>query len=252
MAVYPRHGRQRYDLDPLHYLRLLERKPGLLDQARPFHDDPFGPEFSLFRRELEYRYEEGGTRQYIDVLLLLTEHPEQKVVEAVRRCVEWRVFATPCCTNCTVSRGRRSRIAWTWPIGRIWPIGATVSAPATSTTSSRRGGEGMKKKGNSLLLESYLKTLRLPTMLGEYPGVARQCADKEAAYDSFHLASLFIVDLQHSGSGDGPQKNNLRTNPHRCSVFDPQGVIPESEWLAKRLTRHFKLLLEHGLAVRAF
>jgi len=53
--------------------RLTKAKPKpTLDQARPFRDDPFGPEFSLLRRELEYRYEEDGTRQYIDVLLLLT------------------------------------------------------------------------------------------------------------------------------------------------------------------------------------
>lgn len=93
VAVHPRNRQQRYELDPKHYLRLLERKPGLLDQARPFRDAPFGPEFALFRRELEYRYEEDGTRQYIDVLLLLTEHPEENVVEAVRRCVERRVFS---------------------------------------------------------------------------------------------------------------------------------------------------------------
>jgi len=68
-------------------------KPGLLDQARPFRDDPFGPEFSLLRRELEYRYEEDGTRQFIDVLLLLAEHPEEVVIEAVRSCVERRVFS---------------------------------------------------------------------------------------------------------------------------------------------------------------
>jgi hypothetical protein len=64
-----------------------------LDQARPFRDDPFGPEFSLLRRELEYRYEEDGTRQYIDVLLLLTEHPEEAVIAAVRSCVERRIFS---------------------------------------------------------------------------------------------------------------------------------------------------------------
>ena len=95
VAVHPRSRQrgQRYVLDPRHYLRLLERKPGLLDQARPFRDDPFGAEFSLLRRELEYRYEEDGTRQYIDVLLLLAEHPEEAVIGAVRSCVERRVFS---------------------------------------------------------------------------------------------------------------------------------------------------------------
>ena len=42
---------------------------------------------------MEYRYEEDGTRQYIDVLLLLTEHPEEAVTEAVRSCVERRIFS---------------------------------------------------------------------------------------------------------------------------------------------------------------
>ena len=94
VAVHQRGAeRQRYVLNPWHYLPLLERKPGLLDQARPFRDDPFGPEFALLRRELEYRYEEDGTRQYIDVLLLLAEHPKDAVLAAVRDCVERRVFS---------------------------------------------------------------------------------------------------------------------------------------------------------------
>ncbi|MBN2295623.1 MAG: IS21-like element helper ATPase IstB [Pirellulales bacterium] len=52
----------------------------------------------------------------------------------------------------------------------------------------------MKTKANALLLESHLKTLRLPTMLAEYPGVARQCAEKDAAYELFleHLAELEV------------------------------------------------------------
>lgn len=94
VAVHPRGpDSQRYVLDPRHYLRLLDRKPGLLDQARPFRDDPFGTEFSLLRRELEYRNDEDGTRQYIDVLLLLTKHPEEAVTAAVRSCVERRAFS---------------------------------------------------------------------------------------------------------------------------------------------------------------
>jgi DNA replication protein DnaC len=52
----------------------------------------------------------------------------------------------------------------------------------------------MKTKANTLLLESYLKTLRLPMMLAEYPGVVRQCAEKDATYDLFleHLAELEV------------------------------------------------------------
>jgi hypothetical protein len=44
-------------------------------------------------RELEYRPEADGTRQYIRVLLQCTEHDEADAKEAVRRCVRQRAFA---------------------------------------------------------------------------------------------------------------------------------------------------------------
>jgi transposase len=80
-------------LEPRHYLPLLERKPGCLDQARPFQGEPWGEDFSLLRRELEYRSGSGGTRQFIRVLLLMTEHPEDAVRQAVAVCVRRRAFS---------------------------------------------------------------------------------------------------------------------------------------------------------------
>ncbi len=47
-----------------------------------------------------------------------------------------------------------------------------------------------------LLLASYLKTLRLPTFLREYATVARQCGEKDAAYDGF-LQQLAELEVQH-------------------------------------------------------
>jgi len=100
-AVVARHPRReergQYELIPEHYLPLLEKKPGALDNARPFkgmfRGQPWGEDFALLRRELEYRHEEDGTWQYIRVLLLFTEHDEADVKEAVRRCVQQRAFA---------------------------------------------------------------------------------------------------------------------------------------------------------------
>ena len=80
-------------LDPLHYLPLLERKPGSLDQARPFQGQPWGEEFALLRRELEYRLGGDGTWQFIRVLLLMQEHPPELVRTAVQRCVARRIFS---------------------------------------------------------------------------------------------------------------------------------------------------------------
>ncbi len=52
----------------------------------------------------------------------------------------------------------------------------------------------MTRKVEAMLLENYLKTLRLPTMLAEYVSVARQCAESNAAYELFleHLAELEV------------------------------------------------------------
>ena len=83
---------EQYVLEPRHYLPLLRRKPGALHNGRPFQGEPFGPDFALLRRELEYRYAADGTKQFLRVLLLLTDHPEGDVRAAVARCVERRAF----------------------------------------------------------------------------------------------------------------------------------------------------------------
>ncbi|MDA1014154.1 MAG: IS21 family transposase [Planctomycetota bacterium] len=82
----------QYVLEPRHYLPLLARKPGLLHNGRPFQGEPFGPDFALLRRELEYRYAADGTKQFLRVLLLLTDHPEADVFAAVSKCVALRAF----------------------------------------------------------------------------------------------------------------------------------------------------------------
>jgi len=80
-------------LDPFHYLPLLERKPGGLHHGRPFKGEPWGEDFSVLRRELEYRYGGEGTKRFIRVLLLFTEHPVESVKEAVQICVRQRAFS---------------------------------------------------------------------------------------------------------------------------------------------------------------
>lgn len=94
VAVHQRsYAAERFVLQPRHYLPLLERKPGSLDQARPFQGNPWGEDFALLRRELEYRFGDEGTRQFIRVLLLLTKHPEEEVRQAVSLCVQRRTFS---------------------------------------------------------------------------------------------------------------------------------------------------------------
>lgn len=82
----------RFVLDPLHYIPLLDRKPGCLDQARPFKGQPWGKEFTLLRSELEYRYGSDGTKQFINILLLFPVHGEAAVKAAVGTAVQRRAF----------------------------------------------------------------------------------------------------------------------------------------------------------------
>ena len=94
VAVHRRsYATGHYILEPAHYLKLLEIKPGSLDNARAFKGQPWGEEFTILRRELEYRYGEQGTRKYINVLLLFAQYPEQEVNEAVKVCVRRRAFS---------------------------------------------------------------------------------------------------------------------------------------------------------------
>ena len=69
--------------EPLHYLALLETKPGALDHARPLAGWTLPECFALLRRRLEAEREGEGTREYIKVLRLLEQHPLPKLRAAV-------------------------------------------------------------------------------------------------------------------------------------------------------------------------
>ena len=71
-------------MDPVHYLALLERKPGALDDARALQGWKLPECFAVLRRRLEAELEGEGTREYIRVLRLLEKHS----IESVRRAVE--------------------------------------------------------------------------------------------------------------------------------------------------------------------
>ncbi|MHC4406800.1 MAG: IS21 family transposase [Planctomycetota bacterium] len=94
VAVHPRcYDKGQYFLEPEHYLMLLKIKPGSLDNARAFKGQPWGEDFDLMRRELEYRYDPDGTRKYINILLLFSKYPEEDVKQAVGLCVGRRAFS---------------------------------------------------------------------------------------------------------------------------------------------------------------
>ena len=83
------HGDVVYD--PLHYLSLLERKPGALDQAAPLRGWKLDPAFAALRRLLEARFGPRGKREYIQTLRLLEDFPERQVTAAVQDAVKRRL-----------------------------------------------------------------------------------------------------------------------------------------------------------------
>lgn len=83
-------GKEDIAFEPIHYLELLERKPGALDHARPLADWKLPECFALVRRRLEDEGKREGTREFIRVLRLLEKHPLPKVEKAIRKALRNR------------------------------------------------------------------------------------------------------------------------------------------------------------------
>lgn len=89
IARHPRsYERDDFVFNPLHYLALLERKPGAFDQAAPLQGWDLPDVFATFRRLAEARMGRQGKREYIQTLRLLEtfrlDLVERAVSEAIR------------------------------------------------------------------------------------------------------------------------------------------------------------------------
>jgi len=84
IASHPRlWSKQGVHFDPVHYLALLERKPGGFDHARPLEDWTLPSCFRDLRRRLEAEFAGEGTREYIRVLRLLEKYSLKELARAV-------------------------------------------------------------------------------------------------------------------------------------------------------------------------
>ena len=90
IAVHQRcYERDEFIFEPLHYLPLLERKPGALDGAMPFTNWELPKCFDSLRRYLEARNGNPGKREYILILQLLRDYGMSEVRRAVERSFEY-------------------------------------------------------------------------------------------------------------------------------------------------------------------
>ena len=80
--------REDFVFDPLHYLALLERKIGALDQAAPLAGWVLPEAFATLRRLLEARMGKQGKREFVQVLRLMEVFRIDDVAAGVRDAID--------------------------------------------------------------------------------------------------------------------------------------------------------------------
>jgi transposase len=89
VAKHPRSWeRERTFFEPIHYLALLQRKPGGFDYARPLENWDLPECFALLRRRLESDDPRHGTRSFIRVLRLMEKFTLSQLTEAVEYALD--------------------------------------------------------------------------------------------------------------------------------------------------------------------
>jgi hypothetical protein len=88
IARHPRSYEQEdFVFEPRHYLALIERKIGALDQAAPLQGWILPDAFATLRRLLEVRIGKHGKREFVQVLRLLESFRLEDVDGAVREAL---------------------------------------------------------------------------------------------------------------------------------------------------------------------
>jgi hypothetical protein len=77
--------------EPMHYLELLERKPGSLDHVRPLEDWQLPVCFNTYRRLLE-THRDNGTKEFIQILLLLRKYSIIQIAKAITKALNYRIY----------------------------------------------------------------------------------------------------------------------------------------------------------------
>ncbi len=89
VARHPRvYGQGEFVYDPLHYLALIETKPGALDQAAALQGWDLPADFQHLRHLLEARMGSKGKREFIQVLRLMEIAPKDTVASAVTEAIQ--------------------------------------------------------------------------------------------------------------------------------------------------------------------
>ena len=198
IARHPRsYEREDFVFNPLHYLALLERKIGALDQAAPLAGWELPAEFATLRRLLEARLSKLGKREFVQVLRLLEVFGLNDVLAGVREAIARGVISFDAVKHlvlCRIER-RPPRLDL-----KIYPVSATGDREhhLGPLLHEPNGGSRLMSDTPQVLLTHYLKALRLPTFLREYDKLARQCAGEDVDYPRYllRLAELEMIERE--------------------------------------------------------
>ena len=196
IARHPRSYEQDdFIFDPIHYLPLLERKTGALEQAAPLAGWKLPEEYATLRRQLEARMGQRGQREFVRVLRLMEDFSHQEVHHAVQDALRLGAVGFDAVQHLLLCRieGRPNQ-----------PRPGFLSPPASDQREDhpRRRlpdpvvGEGGMSDQSTLLLEHHLKELKLPTFLREYGKLAAQCAAEGVSHPDYllRLAEVELTD----------------------------------------------------------
>jgi len=93
IASHPRcYDREQDILDPLHYLPLLEQRPGAFDHAQPIRRwrEGWSPVYEQLLAHLREQWPDGkGIREFVQILKLHRDHPADQLVLAVGQALEY-------------------------------------------------------------------------------------------------------------------------------------------------------------------
>ena len=91
MRVHCNFGQEQDIIEPLHYWSLLEQRPGAFEHAIPVRRwrEKWPKVYDQLLEEMQQRFPDGrGVREFIAILKLHQDHPQNQVEQAVEMALE--------------------------------------------------------------------------------------------------------------------------------------------------------------------